>query len=148
MSLASLGYVTALFRDSDQALKAGVAAALQAQNVQVFEYGSLHCTELAVFEACWPDMMDKLIQAAIASLGEATIFAQLRPEFPNVNVAAPFATWLPSIPGTDANWLRVPSFQSTSSGLSPRSVDGVYPSSSIRSCSRASLLTFLAVSMG
>lgn len=107
MSLASLGYVTALFRDSDQALKAGVAAALQAQNVQVFEYGSLHCTELAVFEACWPDMMDKLIQAAIASLGEATIFAQLRPEFPNVNVAAPFATWLPSIPGADANWLRV-----------------------------------------
>ncbi|EJT86101.1 hypothetical protein PPS11_02139 [Pseudomonas putida S11] len=82
LALAGLGYTTALFRDSDQPLKANVSGLLQAQNVQVFEYGQFQCTEIAVFGACWPDITDKLIHAAVTLLGEATIFAQLRPAFP------------------------------------------------------------------
>jgi hypothetical protein len=62
---------------------------------------------MAVFWACWPDVTDKLIHAAVASLGEATILAQLRPAFPGVEVTAPFATWLAAFPGTEANWLRL-----------------------------------------
>ncbi|MBI6884974.1 ATP-dependent nuclease [Pseudomonas putida] len=107
MALAGLGYSTALFRDSDQALKANVVGLLQAQNVQVFEYGELQCTEMAIFRACWPDIVDKLIHAAVASLGEATIFAQLRPAFPGVEVTAPFATWLAAFPGAEDNWGRI-----------------------------------------
>lgn len=106
-ALAGLGYATALFRDSDQPLKTGVLSLLQSQNVRVFEYGSSLCTELALFGACWPDVADKLIACAIASLGEATILAQLRPAFPGCDVTRPTATWLPAIPGTEMNWLRL-----------------------------------------
>ena len=106
-ALASLGYAIALFRDSDQLLKSSASNLLQTHDVQVFEYGSLLCTELALFGACWPDMEDELIRAAISSLGEATIYAQLRPAFPGSDVTAPTARWVPAAPGTEANWVRL-----------------------------------------
>nr|WP_236165642.1 AAA family ATPase [Pseudomonas fulva] len=104
-ALAGLGYSTALFRDSDQPLKGNALSLLQANNVQVFEYGGAMCTELALFSAAWPDVADKLIGSAIASLGQATILAQLRPAFPTSDVTTSTANWVPPIPGADPVWL-------------------------------------------
>lgn len=104
-ALAGLGYTTALFRDSDQPLKGNAASLLRANNVQVFEYGGTMCTELAMFSATWPDVADKLIGCAIASLGHATILAQLRPAFPTSNVSMSTTTWVQPLPGEDPIWL-------------------------------------------
>jgi predicted ATPase len=106
-ALAELGYTTALYRDSDRALPAAMSATLQRLNVAVFEYGNDLCTEHAILQASWPDMVDKLLRAAIGTLGSATVLAQLKPAFPGIDVTAQFANWLPAAQGNIPNHTRV-----------------------------------------
>lgn len=107
IALASLGYSTALFRDSDRRLPAAVSASLQRQHVTVLEYGDNLCTEHAILQASWPDIVDELLAAATSTFGSATIQAQLRPAFPGSNVAGPFANWIPALPGVGGNPFRL-----------------------------------------
>ncbi len=103
LALANLGYSIALFRDSDRGLPAAVSANLQRANVAVLEYGAGLCTEHAILQACWPDLVDELLRAATNTFGPATILAQLRPSFPGSDVTGPFADWIPALPGAGGN---------------------------------------------
>jgi len=107
LALAGLGYSTGLFRDSDRRLPAATSASLQQINVAVFEYGDDLCTEQAILQASWPDIVDMLLRATTNTLGSATILAQLRPSFPGSDVTAPFANWIPAAPGSGGNQSRI-----------------------------------------
>lgn len=61
LTLASLGYQTALYRDSDAALKPEEVAGLDGCGVTVFEYGGTLNTEQALFYAA----SDELVQALL-----------------------------------------------------------------------------------
>lgn len=64
MTLASLGYQTALYRDSDTPLKPEEIAGLAASGIPVFEYDSSLNTEQAMFYAANDEMVQVLLDFA------------------------------------------------------------------------------------
>lgn len=62
LSLANLGYLTALYRDSDDPLSAAQQTKLAAAGIPVFEYGEGLYTELAIFSAASDTHVQELLQ--------------------------------------------------------------------------------------
>lgn len=93
----ALGYQTALYRDSDQPLKADQAKALADNFVEIFTYASAINTEQALFRAVKNDEdMEFLMQVARDVKGVDTVHDQLRkalPELTGVDFADPYQSW-------------------------------------------------------
>ena len=95
IALASLGYPTALFMDSDVPLAPQTAAALFAAGVQVYEYGDMLNTEQAIFTAANDQRVQQLLDIARKNHGEESVNGAI---FPRVGmtlatVREEFRTW-------------------------------------------------------
>jgi hypothetical protein len=95
LALASLGYPTALFMDSDVPLAPPTAAALVAAGVHVYEYGNMLNTEQAIFTAANDQRVQQLLDIARKNHGEEPVNGAL---FPRVGmtlatVREEFRTW-------------------------------------------------------
>ncbi len=73
LSLRSLGYRVAIFRDSDEPLQADDAAALAAAAIPIFEYGANLNTEQAIFSAAAADVVQELLVYARSERGDDAI---------------------------------------------------------------------------
>ena len=73
MALAKLGYLTALYRDSDDPLTADQRSNLAIAGVPVFEYGDSLYTELAIFKAASDTHVQDLLQYAREEKGNDLI---------------------------------------------------------------------------
>ncbi len=71
---SSLGYPTAIFKDSDKAQQhAAHCAEAIAQNINVFEWGNNNATEDVLFSACPVDVIPALLDAAVLRKGEDSV---------------------------------------------------------------------------
>ena len=73
LALAKLGYLTALYRDSDDPLTADQRSNLAIAGVPVFEYGDSLYTELAIFKAASDTHVQDLLQYAREEKGNDLI---------------------------------------------------------------------------
>ena len=73
LALSDLGYLTAIYRDSDTALSAENLAALLAAGIPIFEYGGGLNTEQAIFSAASNELMQELLVYARAERGDDAI---------------------------------------------------------------------------
>jgi hypothetical protein len=97
LSLASLGFDTAIYRDSDTALSAENIAALNAMAIPVFEYGGGLNTENAVFSAASDPSVQELLVYARAEKGSDAIDNNLDLKIPDLGIAFirdDFASWV------------------------------------------------------
>lgn len=79
LALAKLGYLTALYRDSDDPLSSDQQDKLLSAGIPVFEYGERLYTELAIFSAASDVRVQELLQYAREERGD---------DFINNNLAA------------------------------------------------------------
>ncbi len=86
LALAKLGYVTALFRDSDDPLSADQQAKLVVAGIPVFEYGGGLYTELAIFSAATNAQVQELLQHAREERGDDFIDNNLAAKIDDLNV--------------------------------------------------------------
>lgn len=96
LSLANLGYPTALFMDSDVPLPPAEVAALAAVNVPVIEYGSNLNTEQAIFSFASDIRVQELLNLARTNHGDDSVNGCIFPKIPGMNatnVQQNFATW-------------------------------------------------------
>jgi hypothetical protein len=96
LSLASLGFDTAIYRDSDTALSAENIAALNAMAIPVFEYGGGLNTENAVFSAASDSSVQELLVHARAEKGSDAIDNNLDLKIPDLGIEFirdDFASW-------------------------------------------------------
>nr|WP_315232146.1 AAA family ATPase [uncultured Albidiferax sp.] len=70
LSLASLGYITAIYRDSDTTPSAENLAALVKAGIPIFEYGGGLNTEQAIFSAASDDLVQELLVYARSERGD------------------------------------------------------------------------------
>jgi hypothetical protein len=87
LALATLGYLTALFRDSDDPLSADQIAKLAAAQIPVFEYGGGLYTELAIFSAANDARVQELLLHAREERGDDFINNNLAAKIGNLDVA-------------------------------------------------------------
>lgn len=73
LALSDLGYLTALYRDSDTALSADNSAALLAAGIPIFEYGGGLNTEQAIFSVASDEHVQSLLIYARAERGDDAI---------------------------------------------------------------------------
>lgn len=73
LALHSLGYLTAIYRDSDTSLSAANQTALSAAAIPVFEYGGGLNTEQAIFSAASDALVQELLDYARAERGDDAI---------------------------------------------------------------------------
>ena len=96
IALHSLGYLTAIYRDSDTALSAANQAALVSAAIPVFEYGGGLNTEQAIFSAASDALVQELLDYARAERGEDAIDNNIDIKIPDLTIAmirGPFAAW-------------------------------------------------------
>lgn len=96
LALASLGYPTAIFMDSDVALPAHTAWLLNRAGVKVFEYGEMLNTEQAVFSAASNQRVQELLDIARTNHGETQVNDALFPKIPgltHVTIREHFKQW-------------------------------------------------------
>ena len=96
LTLAGLGYATAMFRDSDTVLARPIVTALAAAAVPVFEYGNRLNTEQAIFAAANDELVQALLTYAREERGDAAVDDNLNTRIPDVGIA--------TIRGDFANW--------------------------------------------
>ncbi|EEQ09603.1 hypothetical protein ymoll0001_19630 [Yersinia mollaretii ATCC 43969] len=73
---ASLGYPTAIFKDSDKAtIHQPLTAEVNALGINVFEWNDNNATEDALFKACPPNLISQLLDIAIERKGEDAVRA-------------------------------------------------------------------------
>jgi len=87
LALASLGYWTAIYRDSDKPLSDHDKAALTAAAIPVFEYGDGLNTEHAVFSEASDGLVEDLLAFARAERGHDTVNESLRNGLPDLGLA-------------------------------------------------------------
>lgn len=87
LSLADLGYSTALFRDSDVPLTAENITELAAANVPIFEYGGMLNTEQAIFSAASDAAVQALLGYARLERGEDSVNDNLGAQIHGMNRA-------------------------------------------------------------
>jgi hypothetical protein len=73
LSLASLGYLTAIYRDSDTMPSAENLAALATAGIPIFEYGSGLNTEQAIFSVASDHLVQELLDYARSERGDGFI---------------------------------------------------------------------------
>jgi hypothetical protein len=95
LALAALGYVTALFMDSDVPLTPPTVAALATAGVHVYEYGNMLNTEQAIFMAASNQTVQDLLTIVRANHGADSVNGALFPRLgmTHVTVQEPFGTW-------------------------------------------------------
>lgn len=96
LSLAGMGYPTALYRDSDVPLTVAEDADLAAAGVQVFEYGGNLKTEQALFNAASDALVQELLTYARAEQGSASVNDNILNAIPDLDrstVEAEFGIW-------------------------------------------------------
>lgn len=96
LSLASLGYTVALYRDSDTELKAGEGPLLASAGIPVIEYGAKLRTEQAIFSAATDQNVDALLKVARQEKGVDQINDSIHPKIDwldKVTVAEAFSEW-------------------------------------------------------
>ena len=77
LQLASLGYKTALFRDSDVPLDLAVSAQLTAAGIDVYEWDGTVATEQRIFtDASWP-VVQRLLDIAYEAHTETSVLSQV-----------------------------------------------------------------------
>jgi len=86
LARAKLGYLSALYRDSDDPLSADQQAKLAAAGVPVFEYGGGLYTELAIFSAATDARVQELLQHAREERGDDFIDNNLAAKIDDLNV--------------------------------------------------------------
>ncbi len=86
LALAKLGYLTALYRDSDDPLLADQQTKLAAAGIPVFEYGGGLYTELAIFSAASDARVQELLQHAREERGDDFIDNNLAAKIDDLNV--------------------------------------------------------------
>jgi hypothetical protein len=96
LALASLGYVTALYRDSDTTLPTSTAALLERASVPVFEYGDGLNTEQIIFSTASDALVQELLVYAREERGDDAIDNNLHIRIPDLDIQLirdDFATW-------------------------------------------------------
>lgn len=96
LALASLGYPTAIFQDSDVPLAPPTLVKLEAAGVLVYEYGHGLNTEQAVFGAASNSRVQELLMVARANHGEDQVNDALFPKIPgltHLTVKKEFGQW-------------------------------------------------------
>ena len=96
LSLAKLGYITAIYRDSDDPLSAAQQASLAAVGIPVFEYGGGLYTEQAIFSAASDDRVKELLKYARDERGDDFVDNNLSTKIGDLDVAtirADFDQW-------------------------------------------------------
>lgn len=95
IALASLGYPTALFMDSDVPLAPPTIAALAAARVGVYEYGNMLNTEQAIFKAASDQRVQELLAIARENHGEESVNGALFPRIglTHLTVRDHFKNW-------------------------------------------------------
>lgn len=96
LALASLGYLTAIYRDSDTALSSANLAALAAAAIPVFEYGDGLNTEQAIFSAANNALVQMLLAYAREQRGDDAINDNLHiriPDLPLNVIHTDFSAW-------------------------------------------------------
>ncbi|WP_153117675.1 ATP-dependent nuclease [Rhodocyclus tenuis] len=86
LALDKLGYLTALYRDSDDPLSAEQQAKLASAGIPVFEYGGGLYTELAIFSAATDARVQELLQHAREERGDDFIDNNLAAKIDDLNV--------------------------------------------------------------
>jgi len=86
LSLCSLGYVTAIYRDSDTTLSAESLAALAKAGIPIFEYGGGLNTEQAIFSVASDDLVQELLVYARAERGDDFIDNNLASKITDLSV--------------------------------------------------------------
>lgn len=86
LSLQTLGYKVAIFRDSDQPIRADVLEALTAASVPVFEYGHGLNTEQAIFSAATDEVVQALLVYARAERGDDAIDNNLQTRIGDLDI--------------------------------------------------------------
>jgi hypothetical protein len=96
MTLHALGYVTAIYRDSDTPLQAANKSALDAAPIPVFEYGNGLNTEHAIFSAASDNLVQDLLDFARAERGADSIDNNILIKVPDLTlevIRGPFTAW-------------------------------------------------------
>lgn len=96
LSLQSLGYETAIFRDSDMSIEPVVLSALTAAGVPVFEYGHGMNTEQAIFSAANNEVVQDLLEYARFERGDDAINNNLQIRIPDLDmgvIRGDFGSW-------------------------------------------------------
>jgi hypothetical protein len=97
LSLAALGYTTALYRDSDDPLTQAQELSLDTAGIPVFEYGSGIYTEQAIFSAASDSRVQELLQYARDERGNDAINSNLVNHLGDLDLATinkDFSEWL------------------------------------------------------
>jgi hypothetical protein len=96
LGLHSLGYLVALYRDSDKALSPANQSALTAAGIMVIEYGGGLNTERAIFSVASDDLVQELLEFARAERGVDAIDNNLATRIPDLTLSVirdAFANW-------------------------------------------------------
>jgi hypothetical protein len=96
LALASLGYDTAIYRDSDTTLSVEMVDALNANGIKIFEYGSGLNTERAIFSAASDPLVQELLVCARTEKGNDAIDNNLDIKMPELGISSirdNFANW-------------------------------------------------------
>lgn len=86
LALAGLGYLTAMFRDSDTTLAPATVAALSAAGVPVFEYGCGLNTEQAIISAASDGLVQALLAYAREERGDDAVDDNLNIRIPDLGI--------------------------------------------------------------
>jgi hypothetical protein len=96
LGLAGLGYLTAVFRDSDTAISPENQTALLAAGITTFEYGSGLNTEQAIFSAASHDLVQEILSYTRAERGDDSVDMSLANKIPDLPIGViktHFAGW-------------------------------------------------------
>jgi hypothetical protein len=96
LALAELGYVTALYRDSDTALSDDQIIELAIADIPVFEYGGGFNSEQAIFSVASNSRVQQLLDFAREERGEGAVNDNLMIKFPEFDkdiIRGDFAIW-------------------------------------------------------
>lgn len=96
LALHSLGYLTAIYRDSDTALSLVDQTELAFAAIPVFEYGNGLNTEQALFSAASDEQVQELLDYLRAERGEDAIDNNIDikiPDLPLTTIRGPFNRW-------------------------------------------------------
>jgi hypothetical protein len=96
LGLASLGYKTAIYRDSDTSLSSADLSALGAAGIPIFEYGGLLNTEQAIFSAASDALVQELLVYARTERGDDAVDNNLSMQIADLDIEVirgEFATW-------------------------------------------------------
>ena len=87
LALSSLGYLTAIYRDSDTAVTGANLAALAAAGIPIFEYGAGLNTEQAIFSAANDAQVQELLVYAREERGDDAVDNNLDTKIPDLGIA-------------------------------------------------------------